>query len=233
MRPSVCLAVCVLTLAAQPARAQGACDNLKAFFSKAPKIGEWAEMRMQTKSKEPTLSRVSFVGKENRKGRDLYRMQMVTTVKGQRQVIQMLTPWDMSLMAGDRDYDSEIVMKMGDQPAMIMPLKADQKQTGMFDLRKECAEIKYLGDETVEVPAGSFKTQHYSGPDGDTWVSPDVPGWRMVKMETEDSNNMVLTAVGTGAKNEITEKPVDMKAMMANPEAMQKMMESQKGESNK
>ena len=44
---------------------------------------------------------------------------------------------------------------------------------------------------------------------------------------------MVLTAMGSGAKNEITEKPMDMKAMMSNPEAMKKMMESQKGESNK
>ena len=70
---------------------------------------------------------------------------MVTTVKGQRQVIQMLTPWDMSLMAGDRDYDSEVVMKMGDQPAMIMPLKADQKQTGMFDLRKELRRDQVCG----------------------------------------------------------------------------------------
>ena len=233
MRPSICLAICALALAPQPARAQNACDNLKSFFSKAPKIGDWAEMRMDMKnSKEPSVSRVSFVGKEQRNGRELYRMQMVSTVQGKRHVVQMLTPWDMSVLAENQDFDSEVVMKMGDQPAMIMPIKAGD-QTGKYDLRKSCSEIKYIGEETVDVPAGSFKAQHYKGPDGDTWVSPDVPGWRMVKMASKDGDTLVLTAVGTGAKNEITEKPVDMKAMMGNPEAMKKMMEGNKGESNK
>jgi hypothetical protein len=36
--------------------------------------------------------------------------------------------------------------------------------------------------------------------------------------------------VGTGAKNEITEKPVDMKAMMEDPEAMKQMMEENKSD---
>jgi hypothetical protein len=226
MKSSICLALCGLAVAAQPARAQGACDNLKAFFSSPPRIGDWAEMRMDMKkSNQPSVSRIAFVGKENRNGRDLYRMQMVSTVGGKRHVVQMLTPWDMSVMAEGQDFDSEVVMKVGDQPAMIMPIKADQKQTGVYDLRKECAKIKYVGDETVKVPAGSFKAQHYSGPEGDTWVSTDVPGWHMVKMATTDGDSLILTAVGTGARNEITEKPVDMHEMMGNPEAMKKMME--------
>jgi hypothetical protein len=228
MKSSLCLALGGLALVAQAAGAQNACDHLKTFFSKAPRIGDWAEMRMDMKkSKQPAVSRISFVGKEERNGRDLYRMQMVSTMEGKRHIVQMLTPWDMSVMAEGQDFDSEVVMKVGDQPAMIMPIKADQR-TGMYDLRKECAKIKYAGEETVAVPAGSFKAQHYSGPDGDTWVSTEVPGWRMVKMTTRDGDTMVLTAMGTGAKNEITEKPVDMKAMMGNPEAMKRMMEGNK-----
>jgi hypothetical protein len=44
-------------------------------------------------------------------------------------------------------------------------------------------------------------------------------------MTTKSGKTMVLSAKGTGAKNEITEQPVDMKAMMSNPEAMKKMQE--------
>jgi hypothetical protein len=234
MKVSLGLALVGLALAAQGAGAQTACDDLKSFFSKPPKIGDWAELSMPSKNpKEPTMARISFVGKEARNGRELYRMQMVQTVKGQRQVIQILTPWDASVLTDKQDYDGEFVMKMGDNPAMVMPVKKDENKTGLYDLRETCGEIKYMGDETVAVPAGSFKARHYTGPDGDSWVSADVPGWHMVKMVTKEGKTMELTAMGSGAKNEITEKPMDMKAMMSNPEAMKKMMESQKGESNK
>jgi len=121
-------------------------------------------------------------------------------------------------------------MKMGDQPAVVMPIKGGKGQHGMSDLRKECAKMKFVGEETVEVPAGSYQTRHYSGPEGDSWISTDVPAWRMVKMVTKEGDTIVLTAVGTGAKNEITEKPMDMKSMMGNPGAMKRMMEGNKGE---
>ena len=126
-------------------------------------------------------------------------------------------------------------MKMGDNPAMkIMPIKADKDSKGLYDLRETCAEMKSAGRGDRGRAGGELQ-----GPalqrrrDGDSWVSPDVPGWHMVKMVTKEEQTMVLTAMGSGAKNEITEKPMDMKAMMSNPEAMKKMMESQKGESNK
>lgn len=231
MRPSIYLALGGLVLAVQAAGAQNACDNLKTFFGEPPRIGEWAELRLDVKGEKPVNIRTSFVGKEERGGRQMYRMQSVTTMEGKPHIMQVLMPWDMSLMT--RDYESEVVMKVGDQPAMSMPFAAENNQTGMYDVRKECAKIKYVGMETVKVPAGSFQAQHYSGPDGDMWMSPEVPGMAMVKMVTDDGDTMVLTAVGTGAKNEITEKPMDMKAMMGNPEAMQKMMEGNKGEDKK
>jgi hypothetical protein len=39
----------------------------------------------------------------------------------------------------------------------------------------------------------------------------------------------VLTGTGTGFENQITEKPMDMKAMMRDPEAVKKMMEGNQG----
>ena len=127
------------------------------------------------------------MGKEQRNGRDLYRIQMVSTVKGQRQVMQMLTPWDMSLLSEEQDYDGEVVMKMGDNPAMVMPIKADKKSDGDVrpagDLRRD--EVPGRGDRggaggELQGPA------LFSGPDGESWVSPDVPGWHMVKMVTKE-----------------------------------------------
>ena len=230
MKPSIYLALGGLALAVQAAGAQNACDDMKSFFAKPPKLGDWAELRMQMKKgKEPIVSRVGFVGKEKRDGRDLYRMQISSTAEGKRYIMQVLTPWDISAL--DENYESEVVMKMEGQPAMIMPVKGNEAP-GLSDLRKECAKIKLVGNETIEVPAGSFETRHYTGPDGDSWMASEVPGWRLVKMVTDDGDTMELTAVGSGAKNEITEKPVDMKAMMRDPEAMQKMMEGKK-EDNK
>lgn len=223
MKSSIWLALGGLALGVPAAGAQNACDNLKSFFAEPPRIGDWAELRMNTKNQKPAVSRISFVGKEQRGGREMYRMQMVMMMEGKPLIMQTLTPWDMSLMT--QDHDREGVMKMGDQPAVRMSFP--EKQGGVYDPRKECAKTKYVGEETVAVPAGSFKAQHYSWADGDMWVSPKVPGMRMVKMVAKDGSTMVLTAVGTGAKNEITEKPMDMDAIMG------KMKRQQKGEEDK
>ncbi len=231
MRLSICLALGGLALAAQAAGAQNACSDMKSFFSQPPRLGDWAELKMDMKKgKQPIVSRIGFVGKEERSGRELYRMQMIMTQDGKQHIMQVLTPWDIGAMSDD--YDTEVIMKIGGQPAMVMPFKAGKDQPGMYDLRKECAKIKYVGEESVEVPAGTFKARHYTGPDGDTWVSPQVPGWRMVKMVTKEGDSMVLTATGTGAKNEITETPVDMKSMMGGG-AMKRMMEQNKEEDDK
>lgn len=231
MRRSIYLALGGLALAAQAAAAQGACDDIQRFFQQPPKLGEWADVRMdmqKDQGKKPVLMRVAFVDKEERGGEQMYRMQMTMTHKdGKKQIMQVLTPWGPKAL--ERDYDTEMVMKMGDQPAMIMPFKAGQKNPGMSDVRKECAKLSFVGEESVTVPAGTFKTRHYAGPDGESWVSPDVPGWRMVKMVTKQGDTMVLTATGRGAQNEITEKPVDMKAMMGGG-AMKRMMEGDKGQ---
>lgn len=234
MRARAFLLLAGLLLLARPAAAQGACEDISRFFAEPPKLGEWADLQYDTKKQgdDPLLMRVAFVNTEQRQGRTMYRMQMVMTHgDGKRQVMQMLTPWGPEALAGD--HDTEIVMKMGDQPAMVMPVKAGKKQPGLSDMRKECAKFKFVGEETVEVPAGSFRTRHYSGPDGDTWIASEVPGWRMVKTVTKDGDTVVLTGTGSGAKNEITEKPMDMKAMMGNPEMMKRMMGGNKGEDAK
>lgn len=232
MRSSLYLALAGLALAVQTAGAQGACDDINRFFKKPPKLGEWAELRMdrdQDEGRKPTTMRVAFVDREEQKGRPMYRMQLIMTREGgQRQVMQMLTPWGADALSGE--YDTELVMKMGDQPAVVMPLKGGQDQVGSYDIRKKCQEISFVGEEEVTVPAGTFEARHYTGPDGDSWVSPEVPGWRMVKMVTKKGHTMVLTGMGTDQKNEITEQPVDMRGMM-NP--MKRPKSGDKGEEAK
>ena len=63
------------------------------------------------------------------------------------------------------------------------------------------------GEETVEVPAGSFKTTklHNAKYESDTWVSSKVPFY-MVKSVGKDYE-LALAKVGDGAKSSITETP--------------------------
>jgi hypothetical protein len=208
------------------ARAQGACADVPKFFAHPPTVGEWAEMAWEKTDKEgPDRMRMAVINQERREGKQMYWFQMTMDDKGKRTIVQMLTPWDVGSMGGRNP--SEVVMKIGDQPAMKMSGGMMGKTpASKTDWREFCAKSKFVGEESVTVPAGTFKTRHYQGEDGDdTWVSLDAPLWHIVKMTTKDGNTMVLSATGTGAKNEITEKPMDMKAMMANPQAAQKMKE--------
>jgi hypothetical protein len=168
------------------------------------------------KGKKPVMMRVGFVDREERGGVMMYRMQLIMTYPdGKRHIMQMLAPWGPRAL--DRDYDTEIVMKAEGQQAMIMPIAAAKNAPGMRDVWKECDKLSYVGKERVTVPAGTFDTRHYTGPEGDSWVDPGIPGWRMAKMVTAKGDTMVLTATGEGAENEITETPVNLEGMMRGP----------------
>lgn len=210
------------------AHAQDACADLPKFFSRPPKIGEWAEFTWQKEGKaNPERMRMAVVKEERRQGKKMYWLQMVMNdeARDKRTVVQTLTPWEQSSLVGENA--AEVVMKIGDQPAMTMGPEL-AKSAGRADWREACKDSKFVGEESVSVPAGTFRARHYSGPEGDTWASMDAPVWHLVKMSSKEGPTMVLSSAGTGAKNEITEKPVDMKALMANPEAMRKMNEEMK-----
>jgi hypothetical protein len=225
------LVFALLLPAATPlaAHAQDACADVPKFFSRPPKIGEWGEFTYEKKGKpDPERIRMAVVKEERRQGKQMYWLQMVMggEGKGKRTVMQMLTPWEQSSLVGQNSM--EMVMKIGDQPAMKMSPELGKSAATRADWREACADSKFVGEESVSVPAGTFRARHYSGPDGDTWASMDAPVWHLVKMSTKDGTTMVLSATGMGAKNEITEKPVDMKAMIADPEAMRRMSEEMK-----
>jgi hypothetical protein len=207
------LVFAMLLPTAIPALAQGqdACADLPKFFSKPPKIGEWAEFTWQEKGKtESQRMRMAVVKEEQRQGKKMYWLQMTMNQNdpSKRTIIQRLTPWDHSSLVGENT--AEVVMKMGNQPAMkIGPEHA--KGAGGTDWREACKDSKFVGEESVTVPAGTYKARHYTGSHGeDTWASLDAPVWHMVKMTTKEGHTMVLTSTGMGAKSEITEQPMDM-----------------------
>ncbi len=222
---SAIIASGLLCLASRLA-AQGVCADIDKLFAQPPVIGRWAELRMEKPSsdKKPTIMRMAVIGKESKAGKTLYRMQMVSADprSGQPVIFQILAPLGLDALSSKEQ--SEVVMKVGDQPAMKMTKGRGIPAQDQSDLRKQCAKAKFVGEESVTVPAGTYKARHYSSPDGDSWVSAEVPAWHLVRTVDSDKSTMTLVAVGEGAKNEIRETPVDFKTLMNNPEAMKKLM---------
>jgi hypothetical protein len=222
MRRVLVFAMLLPTASPAVIHAQDACADLPKFFSQLPKIGEWAEFTWQEKGKtESRRMRMAVVKEEQRQGKRMYWLQMSMNDKdpSKRTIIQTLTPWEHSSLMGENT--AEVVMKIGDQPAMKMgPEHA--KAAGGTDWREACKDSKFVAEESVTVPAGTFRARHYSGSKGeDTWASMEAPVWHLVKMNTKEGNTMVLSATGMGAKSEITEKPVDMS------ETLEKMKQQQ------
>jgi hypothetical protein len=219
------LALLLPAVSPSVAAAQGACADVPKFFAHPPVVGEWAEMSWDSKDNQgPDHMRMGVIKAERREGKQMYWLQATMDAKGKRTIVQMLTPWDASSLRSPKP--AEVVMKMGDQPAMKMSGGfMSRSPASDADWREFCAKSTFVGEESVTVPAGTFKTRHYHGEDGDTWASLDAPLWHIVKMTTKEGKTMLLTARGTGEKNLISEEPVDMKAMMANPAAAQKMKE--------
>ena len=64
--------------------------------------------------------RMAVVKEEQRQGKRMYWLQMSMNDKdpSKRTIIQTLTPWEHSSLMGENT--AEVVMKIGDQPAMKM-----------------------------------------------------------------------------------------------------------------
>lgn len=211
MRRVLVFAMLLPTATPGVTQAQDACADLPKFFSQLPKIGEWAEFTWQEKGKPDSRQmRMAVVKEEQRQGKRMYWLQMSMNDNdpSKRTIIQTLTPWEHSSLAGENT--AEVVMKIGNQPAMkIGPEHA--KAAGRTDWREACKDSKFVAEESVTVPAGTFQARHYTGSKGeDTWASMKAPVWHLVKVSTKEGNTMVLSSTGMGAKSEITEQPVDM-----------------------
>jgi len=200
----------VLTLFPAAAAAQNEC--LKDF--KMPQVGTWAEYTGTYKDK-PSNMRYAVVGSEARNGKDLKWLEMRVEGEkpGKTMVYQMLTPGTPAEIGQVED----VVFKEGDRPAMRMNSMMVGMMRGQMGknsvLSNLCEGVTAAGEETVEVPAGSFKATklHNAKYESDAWVSAKVPFY-MVKSVGKDYN-LSLAKVGEGAKSSITETPQEMPGM--------------------
>jgi hypothetical protein len=198
-----------VVLALLPAAAVAQNDCIKDF--KMPAVGAWAEYTGTYKGK-PTTMRYAVVGSESRDGKDLKWLELRTQEEkpGKTMVYQMLTPGTPAEIGQVED----MVFKEGDKPAMKMNSMMVGMVRGQMQkssiLSNICEGVTPAGEESVEVPAGSFKTSklHNAKYETDTWVSPKVPFF-MVKSVGKDYD-LSLAKVGEDAKSSITETPQEM-----------------------
>ena len=199
---------CGIVLTLLPAAAAAQNDCLKEF--KMPKVGTWAEYSMVHKNKT-TAVRYAVVGSESREGKDLKWLELrMVSDKPDTMVYQMLTPGNPAEM----DQIQEVVFKTGDKPAMKMSgamIGMIRGQMGKNSaLANLCEGVSLVGEESVTVPAGTFKAArfHNDKHDSDTWMVRDQPFY-LVKSVGKD-HEIALVKSGDGATSSITEEPQDM-----------------------
>jgi hypothetical protein len=188
--------------------AQAGNDCLKHL--KWPGAGNWASYQ-STLNNKPGVARYAVVGAENRDGADMRWIEYKLMQENKdTTVFQMLVPGDPQEIGKVQ----EIVMKSGSRKAMkvsgmMMKMVRGQMEKSSF-LDNMCEGVTLVGEESVTVPAGTFKTYHFhnSKYDSDSWISPSVP-FAMVKA-TGKNHDIALTGTGTGATSSITETPQDM-----------------------
>lgn len=213
MRRPLLLALTALTVAAAPLAAQDA--SCAAKGPKLPAAGGWAEYQTDSGS-----IRIAYLGHETAGER--IEMSMTRPPRGNRpggpmvmQVVVPGFPYEMS-------DAQEVVMQMGDQP----PMKMGAQMLGMMRGRmpnasqinaEQCARLTKVGEESVTVPAGTFRTTHWRDAERNTdvWVAQNVP-FGMVKVVNE-GRTVVLAGQGTGATSKITGTPMEMGPGMMGP----------------
>jgi hypothetical protein len=178
---------------------------------KMPTVGQWAEYQ-GIMNKKPYTMRYAVVGAEDRGGKNMkwLELRMVGDAKDKSMVYQVLTPGTPAEM----DQAQEVVFKPGEKQAMKMNammmkvIRGQLKKSSV--LGNMCEGVSLAGEESVTVPAGTFKALRYHNAkyESDTWVVPNQPFF-MVKSKGEDFE-LSLVSSGDGAKSSITEAPQEM-----------------------
>jgi uncharacterized membrane protein len=195
----------VLAAAATPAAAQNEC--LKDY--RMPAMGRWSEYQATLNGK-PTTMRYAVVGEESRDGAPMRWLEMRMVGDKDTSVYQMLTPGN----PGEMDKIQEVVFKTGGRPAMKMSgamISMIRGQMGKNSaLANLCEGVSLVGEESVTVPAGTFKATrfHNDKQDSDAWMVKDQPFY-LVK-SVGKSHEIALVKSGDGATSSITEEAQDM-----------------------
>jgi hypothetical protein len=139
-----------------------------------PVVGGWSEYQMTGKGEQPSKMKIAIVDKEG----DAYWYETVMETKREGRMISKM------LVSGnpeDQKNIKRIIVKMGNEPAMEMPVQMMQASKP----QEQKGKIIDKGTESIKVPAGTFTAQHMQYQDGeivvDSWVHKDVPPYGMIK----------------------------------------------------
>jgi hypothetical protein len=183
-----------------------------------PVVGSGGSYEMDDKTGGKTQLDLFIVSKDTVDAKDAYWME--TAIQSGKTPGGIVMKIQMVVDAGN-SHTAKVIMQMGSQPPMEMPMQMAQQQgTKALDVR---STAKHLGTESITTPAGTFDCEHIQTEDGtDLWVSPKVPPYGLVKMIGKDGNTMILTKVITNGKDRITGTPVPFNPMnMAPPNHQQ------------
>jgi hypothetical protein len=212
MMRSVLTAAAILTCASPSLLAQDLEEVCSQF--RRLTVGQWAEYEI-TSAEGTATSRFAVVGTEETAGKEHFWYETRMESPMGAMIMQLLIP---SYPYEQSDIQRAVV-KMGDQPAMIV----SEQMLGMMqgrgtenpaqDAASACENAELVGREDVTVPAGKFEVLHLRVSDdnetADIWVSANVP-FGMVKLEGVEGVELVLLSHGDDAKSSITEKPQKM-----------------------
>ncbi|MEP6572247.1 MAG: hypothetical protein ABJD11_06110 [Gemmatimonadota bacterium] len=209
MRFNRFLATIALAMSAAPVAASAQADCTT--WLKAPPVGGWAQYHGDRGE-----FKIAVVGQEQREGKTLYRFEFAGDSPQGKGIFQMLVP----AFPYQPTEIQEMVVKAEGRPAMkisgqtLAMMRNNMKNNPTMDITRQCAQMKDLGEESVTVPAGTFKTHHFkNATTGDeVWGSHDVP-FMMVKAISKGGGTVVLSGSGSDAKSAITEKPMEMPSM--------------------
>ena len=160
-----------------------------------PVVGSGAVYRVEAKDHERATWQIAVVGKQSD---DAYWLETSEPVQGGESITKYLV--------GPKGIE-QMVKKTPWQPAMQMPkssVPADALPGTDLD-----AAGKLLGEETIELPAGSFSCRHYrlieDGQPVDVWISMDVAPYGLVKWAASDTA-ITLQRVIAQAATQVTEQ---------------------------
>ena len=110
----------------------------------------------------------------------------------------------------------KLIVQLPGMAAMEMPIAVEARNTAVKDI------AKFVGTETISVPAGSFECEHWHGSDGsDAWLSAKIGPVKVVKSVDKNETWVLVRTIGV-AKDAVTGpvKPY-------NPEAIQTFADKQ------
>ncbi len=179
-------------------------------------VGQWAEFQMSSGGMGGSGGmRLAIVGTQDVAGSEAYWIELRMTGDQGSVITQILV--------GGYPYDPEqiheMVLKMGNQPAMKVPgqmmgMMRDRMGTNpALNAAEKCAEAEIVGWESVTVPAGEYRALHIKPVDaqGDVWALDSVP-FGLIRFMSADGE-IVLVGYGMDATSSITETPQAMPGM--------------------